>query len=158
MGIVMTGEYHFEEAKDKIERTAKERLEAACIRVHKEASEILVGQRSGRQYYVPGTGTRYTASAPGEPPASRTGLAGLRGHISWEMALENGDPVGLVGTDVKYGPMLEFGTKTIHHVSLNTGEKVAMGSTSMAARPWLRPAFEKSEPAVKAIMEKPWLE
>lgn len=140
MGITITSSSHFDEAKEKIERTAKERLEAACIRVHKEASEILVGQRSGRQYYVPGTGTRYTASAPGEPPASRTGLAGLRGHISWEMSEEKGEVVGLVGSDTKYAPMLEFGT------------------VNMAARPWLRPAFEKADTAVKEILARKWME
>lgn len=36
-------------------------------------TEVLVGQRSGRWYPVPGTRRMYQASRPGEPPASRTG-------------------------------------------------------------------------------------
>lgn len=34
---------------------------------------VLRGQRNGRRYLVPGTRRHYTASAPGEPPAVRTG-------------------------------------------------------------------------------------
>lgn len=58
---------------------------------------VLKGQRSGRRYRTPYTGSRtpqekrkkkykppmYTASAPGEPPARRTG--NLRMHWNWDV-------------------------------------------------------------------------
>jgi HK97 gp10 family phage protein len=63
----------------------------------------------------------HTASAPGEAPASDTGR--LAGSITAE---KKGPLLWDVGTDVKYGRFLEFGTMKI------------------AERPWLRPAIEKN--------------
>lgn len=41
---------------------------------------VLKGQRSGRVYRVPMTSKSYTASAPGEPPANRTGVFRMAWH------------------------------------------------------------------------------
>lgn len=53
-------------------------LEAVGRTIAGEVGRLLRrGQRTGETYTVPGTGVEYTASAPGEPPAPRTGdLAG----------------------------------------------------------------------------------
>lgn len=70
-------------------------------------TEVLVGQRSGRWYKVPGTGRMYQASRPGEPPASRSGdlrrsykvgpVEGTSPHFSVK-----------VGSALKYAKLLEI--------------------------------------------------
>lgn len=70
---------------------------------------LLRGQRSGRRYRVPGGKTRkYTASAPGEYPANRTGTLAQ----SYQEV-----PVGkyrvIVGTPLEYGRYLELGTRNM---------------------------------------------
>jgi phage gpG-like protein len=96
--------------------------------------------RSGAHYQIKpssvtinGTTRRtYTASDPGEAPAVLTGR--LRQSIKGTVDIEGKTIVGRVGTDVPYGPMLEYGTR------------------NMAARPWLRLSFEKSEPEIREAL------
>ena len=61
-------------------------------------------------------------SAPGEPPGKDTGR--LRASVSHEV--DRGKMVARVGTNVVYGKFLELGTR------------------KMAARPWLRKAFNEN--------------
>lgn len=69
--------------------------------------------KKGRQIREP--------SPPGKPPHRQTGeLVSAVGH-----EFEDGGLVGIVGTNIKHGKWLEFGT------------------TKMPARPWLRPAFDR---------------
>jgi hypothetical protein len=98
--------------------------------------ETLSGNRSGRTYRVPGTRKTYTASAPGEAPASR--LGDLRRSI--DTRIEQGETriEGFVGTDLEYGLFLERGTLHIK------------------PRPWLGPTFQKEAEAVKRILSEPW--
>ena len=51
------------EAIKKIDDVAGQRMAEACIHVQNKTKEKLSGNRSGRQYRVPGTKTYYTASA-----------------------------------------------------------------------------------------------
>ena len=46
--------------------------------------EVLKGKRSGRKYRKPNSKRRYTASAPGEPPARRTGAL----RLNWTGGVE----------------------------------------------------------------------
>ena len=71
-------------------------------------------------------------SGPGEPPKTDTGR--LAGSI---FALVDADKLGgEVGTDVKYGRFLEFGT------------------VKMAARPWLHPTFDRLKPKISNRIAK----
>lgn len=135
----------------KIEKSLNKEFETAIkksvYRVHAELTKILSGSRMGFEYPVPGTGkvenmektlangrvfhyrklkgaTYYTASAPGEAPASR--LGDLR--TSYRPVVEGKGmlAVGKVGTPLEYGLFLENGTSDI------------------APRPHLRKAFEKT--------------
>lgn len=115
---------------------ASKRMHEAVQAVRTQVLETLSGSRSGRIYYVPGTKRPYTASAPGEPPARR--LAELAQSIKASVRGEDRKVIGEVGTDKKYGPMLEFGTKM------------------MAARPWLKISFEKALPKVQSILSRKW--
>lgn len=78
---------------------------------------------------IPGS-KGFSRSKPGEPPHKDKGR--LRASISYEIASDGKS--AKVGTNVKYGKMLEFGTK------------------KMAARPWLRPTFNKCLAEIKKIL------
>jgi len=128
--------FHTKEVMHSMEQTASKRMAEAVNVVRNTVLETLSGSRSGRTYYVPGTKRAYTASAPGEPPAQATGQ--LRQSIKGTVEGEGRKVIGKVGTDKKYGPMLEFGTR------------------NMAARPWLKISFEKALPKVKSILRRKW--
>ena len=85
---------------------------------------------SGQVYRVPGTGRLYRASAPGEPPANRTGTYA----DSFQPRYRNNE--GIIGTKDKRGPWLEFGTST------------------MKARPHLRPALSEKSRRLKQILSR----
>ena len=73
---------------NEIRQEMERRSYLAANELRNAAMQVLRGQRSGRRYKVPGTyrrqrdktdgkmknGRYYTASAPGEPPAVRTGV------------------------------------------------------------------------------------
>ena len=83
------------------------------------------GPASGRTYKR-GTVT-HTASAAGQFPMSDTGR--LAANVEFEIATKS-KAVAVVGTNIAYGPHLEFGT------------------SKMAARPWLLPSFRKATEGV----------
>lgn len=66
----------------------------------------------------------HQASAPGQYPATDTGRLASSVMVNLPTAASM---VGEVGTNVIYGPMLEFGT------------------SRMAARPWLLPSFTQAK-------------
>lgn len=77
---------------------------------------------TGRVYII--RGKRHVASAPGKPPAVRTGR--LRNSITHGVV----DGVMRVGTNVKYAPWLEYGVT-------DAGRN---RDTVIAPRPFMRPA------------------
>ncbi len=125
-----------------IERQAKSRTYRAANVIKKYSNKILSNAegRTGRYYKKPDTKKIYRASAPGEPPALRSG--DLR--RSWrplpigEMA--GGGKVYTPGihTDVKYAPMLQHGTP------------------NMKPRPFEEKIKQEAWPEVKAIYEQPY--
>jgi len=151
---------------DEINEAAEDKVEEAVLEVRNEVIETLTGQRSGEEYPVPSgnpsartrlgdrvvirnaqgvltdsSGKRfYTASAPGEPPASRTGL--LRSTIGWyvssERSLLGKKVVGTVGSPLEYAVSLEKGI-------------------GMAPRRFMHPSFLRSRDKVKRILGSRWL-
>lgn len=109
------------EAKQaQVKRATKRGITKACLIVEAYAKENM---------------TPESPSSPGEPPAVVTGT--LRASITHRVDDEDSEPVGYVGTGVKYAQPLEFGT------------------SKMAARPFLFPALEKNrEKVVAAIKEE----
>ena len=57
--------------------------------------EVLKGQRSGRVYKKPYSRATYTASAPGEPPARRSGAL----RLNWHGEVKGGN-IGSGGTQI----------------------------------------------------------
>lgn len=102
--------------------------------------EVLRGQRSGKRYRKYPFRSYYTASAPGEPPARRSG--NLRLH--WNGTVET-SPHGK-GMEVK--AVLESQEK--YAVYLEEGTK------KMAARPFHDRIAEKAKPEIEKIYSEPY--
>lgn len=124
--------------KRKMEDTSRENLLAATVAWHEGiVSGQLTGQRSGRSYRIPGTKKRYTASKPGEAPASRTGV--LRSSYRLQVVKRGGEPIGEVGSPEEYALYLEKGTE------------------NMAPRPHVEPAYQDKEAEIKNALGRPWV-
>lgn len=124
----------------EIRHQMESRTYRASNELRNSALMVLRGQRSGRRYKVPGTfkrqrdkhdgkmknGRYYTASAPGEPPAVRTGAF----RLSWQPAPRYSDAFNSywarIESDIRtddgrhiLGDILEDGTKRMqprpHH-------------------------------------------
>lgn len=98
--------------------------------------EVLKGQRSGKMYKKPHYKRRYTASAPGEAPARRTGAL----RLDWTGGVEtsNGNNstkvTAYIQSDVPYSSYLENGTEKI------------------APRPFVEKIKKKAKPEIERIM------
>lgn len=142
-------------------------LEAACERISQNISTgmksrgmraanelrnasqlVLRGQRSGRRYRVPGTKSYYTASAPGEPPAVRTGAF----RLSWQTKQEVKDSAD--GTSVR--SYIESNTRTDNGKYL-LGSILEEGTSRMAPRPYQEKIQEKALPKIKQIYKEPYM-
>lgn len=97
--------------------------------------EVLRGKRSGRVYRKPHSKARYTASAPGEPPARRTGML----RMNWNGTVESASS----GSGIHVSAVLE------------SQEKYSMylenGTRHMAARPFQQEIADKAAPEIKRI-------
>lgn len=103
--------------------------------------EVLKGQRSGKVYRKPHSKATYTASAPGEPPARRTG--NLRMHWNGQVKSENasGGGVAIIAeleSQEPYAGYLENGT------------------SKMAARPFVEKIKEEAMPEIQRIYSEPY--
>ena len=93
---------------------------------------VLRGQGGGRTYKKP-TGGTYKASAPGSPPAVRTGT--LRN--SWRPDVANG-----------VNPSIETGVPYTGYLE--------EGPSKMAARPFEQKIIDTAQPAIDAIYSEPY--
>lgn len=161
--------FNLENYTKRVERilntNRKQHLLAATIAWHEGVVEELSGQRAGRVYKIPGTGrlalvpkevtfkrgrragqkitihynTRvgaklYNASKPGEAPAVRLGQ--LRQSYRFQVTGANYMERGEVGSPLDRALFLEKGTKR------------------MAARPHLRPAYNRKKPEILKALGK----
>lgn len=110
---------------------------------------VLRGQRNGRIYRVPGARRkRYRASAPGEPPAVRTGA--YRNSFSRRTYAE-GSPDSVV----KVHALIESRI-TIPNGS-NLGNLLEGGTSRMAPRPHKEKIIEKAKPNIQRIYTRKYL-
>lgn len=130
-----------EQVKD-ISRQALSRGVRALNALRNAELETLKGQRSGRVYRKPHTKqATYTASAPGEVPARRTGNLRLHwnGQVKQVGAGRNGTAVSIeLESQEKYAEFLENGT------------------AKMAPRPFVEKIKEKAEPEIARIYSSPY--
>ena len=100
---------------------------------------VLRGQRSGRIYRIPHTKKTYQASAPGEPPAVRTGVF----RLSWKPKItttENG-VIAAIESDVTVGKYV-------------LGELLEGGTSKMAPRPYKEATKARALPKILAIYKQ----
>ena len=124
------------ELMKSLDQTAPKRMMEATNEVRNKVLETLSGGRSGRTYLVPGTRRSYTASAPGQPPATAT--SELRQSVKSSIEGKGRSVLGKVKAEAKHALPLEFGTK------------------NMAARPFMKPSFDKSLDAIRRILTRTW--
>lgn len=146
MRVVVKGpslEVIAQNVSNEIQHQMESRSYRAANELRNAALLVLRGQRSGRIYKVPGKKKRYTASAPGEPPAVRTGI--FRG--SWQPTARKvfGSYISRIESDV-----------TTDNGQYNLGEILENGTGRMAARPHHDRILEKAEPKIFRIYDEPY--
>ena len=128
------------EATKEINRQMASRAARAVNELRNAELDVLKGQRSGTIYRKYPYKSLYTASAPGEPPARRTGA--LRLHWSGRVETSSGangtTVTAVLESGEKYAPLLENGT------------------SRMAARPFHDRILEKAKPKILQIYEAPY--
>lgn len=120
------------EMAKEVDQTLRSQLIAAGKLVEGEAKRLIAQQSPGRTVtiYRNGKKKNHVASRPGDAP--NTDTSNLITRIHTEI---HGD-AAYVGTNVEYAAPLEFGT------------------TKMAARPFLTPAFYNKLPIITKIIGK----
>ena len=119
----------------KVNREAASRGTRAVNAIRNAELEVLRGKRSGRVYRKPHTKSHYTASAPGEPPARRTG--NLR--LNWNGTVESSS----TGSGLRVTAVLESQERYSTYLE--------NGTRRMAPRPFKQPISEKALPEIERI-------
>lgn len=128
---------------ENINRKVMSRGVRAVNELRNAELRVLKGQRNGKVYRVPYTKkATYTASAPGEPPARRTGS--LRLHWNGQVISENTSQGGVrviaeIESQEPYAGYLEKGTEKED------------GTPKMAPRPFVDKVKETAMPEIKRI-------
>lgn len=137
------------EISTKISIGMRSRGYRAANELRNASQLVLRGQRSGRRYRVPGTRRHYTASAPGEPPAVRTGAF----RASWQPKQKVN-----VGTynQVSVTSYIESRQRT-DNGKYNLGSILENGSGRMAPRPYKEKIQEKAKPKIVKIYKEPYM-
>ena len=159
------------EISSKVGIAMRSRAYRAANELRNASQLVLRGQRSGRQYIVPGTGRmryykrdskdgthkagtatisyrRYTASAPGEPPAVRTGAFRSGWQTKPTQSLEN---AGIL--TIRAG--IENRVRTDNGAHL-LGEVLENGTGRMAPRPYREKIQEKAKKNIIKIYKEPY--
>lgn len=118
-----------------VNREAASRGMRAVNAIRNAELEVLSGKRSGRVYRKPHTKSHYTASAPGEPPARRTG--NLR--LNWNGTVESSS----TGSGLRVTAVLESQERYSTYLE--------NGTRRMAPRPFKQPISEKAMPEIERI-------
>lgn len=102
--------------------------------------EVNRGQGGGRIYRVPGTKKYYQASAPGSPPAVRTGAF----RMSWQPSahLMFGSYISRIESNLTVGRGYVL------------GELLEHGTSKMAPRPHQDKILQKAEPEIMKIYSR----
>ena len=163
-----------QEANSVIEQTVNrdlnkitQEIESRAFRASNELANaiiyILRGQRSGKRYKIPGTyrkhadgtgrmikkrnGVYYTASAPGEAPANRTGMF----RASWKRRSFATRLSGRLEVTASIESNLKVGSKLLGDV-LEKGSK-----RGLAPRPYKQAVIDRAMPRIDIIYRKPYL-
>lgn len=128
-----------------LQKEVSQRTYRASNELRNSALYILRGQRSGRTYRVPHTKKTYTASAPGESPAVRTGAF----RLSW------GTHVHVEKAGVHFKAVAAIESREMAG-GRPLGEMLEGGTRRMAPRPYKQKVIDKALPKIKDIYKKPY--
>ena len=142
---------------DSIQLQMERRAFLAANELHKASQLVLRGQRSGRRYKIPGTfrrqrdkpdgkmknGRYYTASAPGQPPAVRTGAF----RMSWRPTSRTvfGSYISRIESSI-----------TTDNGQYNLGTILEEGTSRMEPRPYQEKVLEKASGPILKIYNEPY--
>ena len=148
--VVVTGPSLYEIVEDitaDIQQEMESRTYRASNELRNAALLVLRGQRSGRRYKVPGTKKYYTASAPGEPPAVRTGTF----RNSWQPNPRFSGAFGVYWARIESDLRTDNGKYTLGEILENgtPGGKIA-------PRPHHDRILAKAEPMIVKIYDEPY--
>ena len=134
---------------DRITDQMKSRGTRACNELVRAKNNVLRGKRSGRQYRKPNTRAKYTASAPGEPPAVRTGQYRRQWH---EKTYATGG-----GSSLTVHAAIESTVRT-DDGKRNLGNLLEKGSDGgqLKPRPHKDKIIEKAKPKITSIFKEPY--
>lgn len=116
---------------------------SAANELRNSVLHILAGQRSGRRYRVPGTKQYYTASAPGEAPANRTGI------------LRNSYKSYSIGFD--FGNVYEMHSIADSSYRVNgrlLGDMLERGTKKIKPRPFKQASIDRAKPKILSIYKR----
>ena len=146
-----------DEITEHIQNEMEKRSFQAANELRNSALMVLRGQRSGRRYKVPGTyrrqrdktdgkmkrGRYYTASAPGESPAVRTGTF----RNAWQTKNYSG-----------FGSFISRIENDVQAGGYNLGELLENGTPGgqMAPRPYQDKILDKAKPKIVRIYGQPY--
>lgn len=143
MSASITFRHIIDDETRRLTRQMKRSSVLAATQLRNAAIEVLAGSRGGRKYRVPGTKKYYTASAPGQPPAVRTGSF----RNSWKpSAFQAGDT---------YVSRIESSLLTDNGGYL-LGEILENGTSCMAARPYAEKIKQQAMPHIVQIYSAPY--
>lgn len=114
-------------------KAAVRAINLGAIAIHRDVIKSFVAPKTGNEYTR--GGKTHTASAPGEAPARDTGHLGQATSLN-VASDKDAAPVAEVMSAAQYAAPLEFGTET------------------MAARPFMRPAFNAHVDKIRAAVRK----
>lgn len=128
-----------------VDKEVSQRTYRASNELRNSALYVLRGKRSGRMYTVPNTKKKYRASAPGEPPAVRTGAF----RLSWGTHVH----VEKTGVHFKAVAAIESRERAGGHL---LGELLENGHGHTAPRPYKQKVIDRALPKIKQIYQKPY--
>ena len=128
-----------------VEREVAGRAYRAANELRNASLYVLRGQRSGWRYRIPHTKQYYRASAPGEPPAVRTGIF----RLSWGTHVR----VEKQGNVFRAVSAIESSVKAGGHL---LGDLLEHGTKRMAARPYKQAIRDRAMPNINALYKQPY--
>ena len=124
-----------DETVRQLNQEARSRARRAVNALQNSAMRVLAGERHGKEGRVPNTEARYTMSAPGEPPAVRTGnlRRNWRKYVLAQASMSGTRITARIKSDMPYSEFLEQGTG------------------KMAARPYKQKVRDGAMPKINEI-------
>lgn len=132
---------------DEVRQEVLARAYPASNELRSSADYVLRGQRTGRQYKIPNTKRTYTASAPGEPPAVRTGAL----RASWRVSPAS----KMQGEGLTVRPSIESVIPYVKYLEPQFGN--GQPPKKVFPRPFADRIRERALPNIEKIYKRPYL-